>query len=371
MRVLVTGGAGFIGSHLVDGLLGEGHEVRVLDCLVPQVHGASRHVPGYLDRNAELVIGDVRDREAVSKALDGVEAVFHDAAAVGVGQSMYEIERYVSANSVGAAILLEEIVKRRADIRKIVVASSMSLYGEGACRDESGKTIAPKPRPLAQLERRAWEVEDAQGRAVTPIPTPESKPIDPTSVYAITKLDHEYLFLVTGAAYGIPAVALRYFNTYGPRQALSNPYTGLMAIVCSRLMNHNRPFVFEDGLQRRDFIHVSDVVRANILALKNDAANGKTYNVGTGHAATVLEVIKLISDRLGASEAPEVANRYRAGDIRHCFADISRIEAELGFAPQMTLEEGIDDLMPWIQSQQSTDSVRAAIEDLREHVLIH
>ena len=371
MRALVTGGAGFIGSHLVDGLLGEGHEVRVLDCLEPQVHGPSRKAPDYLNRNAELVIGDVRDRETVSRALDGVEAVFHHAAAVGVAQSMYEIERYVSANSLGAAILLEEIVKRRAGIRKVVVASSMSVYGEGAYRDENGKSVAPRPRPLAQLERHAWELEDAQGHPLTPIPTPESKPVDPTSVYAVTKLDHEQLFLVTGAAYSIPTVALRYFNTYGPRQALSNPYTGLLAIVCSQLMNHNRPLVFEDGLQRRDFVHVSDVVRANILVLNSNAANGRAYNVGSGRAATVLEVIKRVSDRLRAVEMPEVSGRYRAGDIRHCFADISCIQADLGFAPQMTLTEGIADLMPWIQSQQSTDNVRAALENLKERVLIH
>ncbi|MBT2189095.1 NAD-dependent epimerase/dehydratase family protein [Sphingobium nicotianae] len=371
MRTLVTGGAGFIGSHLVDALLGEGHEVRVLDSLEPQVHGPSRQVPAYLNRSAELVIGDIRDREIVAKALEGVEAVFHHAAAVGVGQSMYEMERYVSANSLGTAIVLEEIVKRRADIRKIVVASSMSIYGEGAYRDADGQTLAPKHRPLAQMERHAWEVEDAQGRPLTAIPTPESKPADPTSIYAITKLDHEYLFLVTGAAYNIPAVALRYFNTYGPRQALSNPYTGLLAIVCSQLLNHNRPLIFEDGLQRRDFVHVSDIARANILALKSDIANGRAYNVGTGQAATVLEVIKLISDQLGASEAPEIVNRYRAGDIRHCFADISRISADLGFAPKMSLADGIADLMRWIRSQHSTDSVRVAIEGLKEHVLIH
>jgi dTDP-L-rhamnose 4-epimerase len=227
------------------------------------------------------------------------------------------------------------------------------------------------PRPLSQLERHAWEVEDAQGRPLTPIPTPETKPLNPTSIYAITKRDHEELFLVTGAAYGIPAVALRYFNTYGPRQALSNPYTGLLAIVCSQLMNHNRPLVFEDGLQSRDFVHVSDVVRANILALKSDAANGKAYNVGTGRASSVLEVIALISDHLGAQERPDIVQRYRAGDIRHCIADLSHIGADLGYAPRVTLEQGIAGLMPWIESQQSTDSVRAAMDDLNAHVLIH
>lgn len=371
MKILVTGGAGFIGSHLVDGLLAEGHEVRVLDSLEPQVHGPERAAPAYLNRDAELLVGDVRDHDAVARALDGVEAVFHMAAAVGVAQSMYEIERYVSANSLGAAALLEEIVKRRDRIGKIVVASSMSIYGEGAYRDQDGQAAAPRPRPIAQLERHGWEVEDAQGRPMTAIPTPETKPADPTSVYAVTKLDHEHLFLVTGAAYGVPAVALRFFNTYGPRQALSNPYTGLLAIVSAQLLNHHRPLIFEDGLQRRDFVHVSDVVRANILALGNDAANGKAYNVGTGRSETVLGVIALVAGRLGQSETPEVVNRYRAGDIRHCFADISRISADLGYAPRMALDDGIAGLIPWIESQHSIDGVRAAAEHMEKRSLLH
>ncbi len=241
MKALITGGAGFIGSHLVDGLLAEGHEVRVLDNLNPQVHGPSGKPPDYLSGDAELMIGDVRDPEAVARALEEVEAVFHQAAAVGVGQSMYEIARYVAVNSLGAAVLLEEVVKRRADIRKIVVASSMSIYGEGAYRDESGAIVAPRPRALRQMETHLWEVKDPIGRPLTPIPTPETKPLNPTSVYAITKYDHEQMFLVTGAAYNIPAVALRYFNTYGTRQALSNPYTGLLAIVCSQLMKSQSP----------------------------------------------------------------------------------------------------------------------------------
>jgi len=371
MKTLVTGGAGFIGSHLVDGLLREGHEVRVLDNLDPQVHGPARKRPAYLNRNAELQVGDVRDRDAVATALSGIEAVFHHAAAVGVGQSMYEIERYVSVNSLGTAVLLQEIVQRRDKIRKISVASSMSVYGEGAYRDVAGAPYAPKPRPVAQLDKHRWEPLDDAGRPLAPVPTPESKRLDPSSIYAITKRDHEEMFLVTGATYGIPAVALRYFNTYGTRQALSNPYTGLLAIVCSQLMNHHRPLVFEDGMQRRDFVHVSDVVRANILALGSDAANGKVFNVGTGRAVTVLDVIGLITGRLGAPQKPEIVQRYRAGDIRHCFADISRIGQELGYRPQIALEQGIADLIPWIQSQQSADLVRSAVQDLERHALTH
>jgi dTDP-L-rhamnose 4-epimerase len=246
----------------------------------------------------------------------------------------------------------------------------MSIYGEGAYRERDGNCVAPMPRPQAQLERHQWEPEDDAGHPLTPIPTPEDKPLDPTSIYAVTKMDHEHLFLVTGAAYGTPAVALRYFNTYGPRQALSNPYTGLLAIVSSRLMNHKPPIVFEDGLQSRDFTHVSDIVQANLLALKSDAANGKAYNVGTGRAASVLDVIKLVSEKLGANEPPEITGRYRAGDIRHCFADISRIESEIGYTPQMRLEDGIDDLIDWIGSQTSADNAQMALEALEKHRLI-
>ena len=371
MKVLVTGGAGFIGSHLVDGLLAEGHEVRVLDSLEPQVHGPGRRPPAYLDPRAELMVGDVRDADAVGRALDGVEAVFHLAAAVGVAQSMYEIDRYVSANSLGAAVLLSGIVARRDRIRKLVVASSMSLYGEGACRDAEGRMVWPGPRPLARLEAGLWEPADEAGCPLTPVPTPETKPLEPTSVYAVTKRDHEELFLVTGAAYGIPAVALRFFNTYGTRQALSNPYTGLLAIVSARLMNGHSPIVFEDGGQLRDFVHVSDVVQANLLALESDKAAGRVYNVGSGRAFTVLEVTKLLAARLNPAVAPDIQARFRAGDIRHCFADIAAIQADLGYRPGMTLEQGIEDLIPWVRAQQSADHVQTALSDLERHALMH
>jgi dTDP-L-rhamnose 4-epimerase len=371
MKALVTGGAGFIGSHLTDGLLADGIDVRILDNLDPQVHGAARRPPAYLNPGAELQIGDVRDPAAVASALADVDVVFHHAAAVGVAQSMYEIERFVSVNSLGAAILLQEIAKRRDRIRKIIVASSMSIYGEGAYRNQEGDTVFPGPRPIAQLEAHAWDPVDSSARALEPVPTPESKPLHPTSVYAITKRDHEELFLVTGAAYGIPTVALRYFNTYGPRQALSNPYTGLLAIVCSQLLNHHKPLVFEDGMQMRDFVHVSDVVRANLLVLKSDGAADKAYNVGAGRPATVLEVIALLSNRFNARQAPEISARYRAGDIRHCFADIASIQADMGYQPQVTLERGIDDLIPWIESQRSEDHVRTALSDLERRALMH
>src|SRR5262252_370984 len=271
MKVLVTGGAGFIGSHLADRLLAEGHAVRALDNLDPQVHPQGER-PEYLDAAVELHVGDVRDHEAVGRALDGVDAVYHFAAAVGVGQSMYEIERYTSVNSIGAAVVLEEVVERRDAIRKLLVASSMSIYGEGQYRNprtgESG--LAPWLRPELQLAARQWELLGDDGTPLEPEPTAETKPLRPTSIYAINKRDHEEMFLAIGAAYGLPAVALRFFNVYGERQSLSNPYTGVGAIFSSRLLSDRAPLVFEDGEQTRDCIDVRDIARCCARALTRD-----------------------------------------------------------------------------------------------------
>ncbi|MEN8182443.1 MAG: NAD-dependent epimerase/dehydratase family protein [Myxococcota bacterium] len=369
MKVLVTGGAGFVGSHLVDALLAAGHVVRVLDSLEPQVHGTSGQRPSYLDAEAELQVGDVRDRDALARALTGVEAVFHQAAAVGVGQSMYEIARYVSANSLGGAVLLEELVARRDRIRKVVVASSMSLYGEGAYRGAAGEVVHPGLRPEPQLAARRFELEDARGNGLEPIPTPESKPLQPTSIYAVTKRDHEEMFLTIGAAYDIPTVALRYFNIYGTRQSLSNPYTGVVAIFSSRLLNNHRPLVFEDGRQSRDFVHVSDIVRANLLALERGEADGGVYNVGTGRATSVLEIGELLSRELKFEGSSEIVGRYRAGDIRHCYADVGLIERQLGFRAQVSLEEGLPELLAWLREQDAEDRVDAAARELAERGL--
>ena len=364
MKILVTGGAGFVGSHLVDGLLARGHEVRVLDVLDPQVHGPGGGRPAHLAPEAELEVGDVRDRGAVGRALEGVEAVFHQAAAVGVGQSMYQIEHYVSVNSLGAAILLEEVLERRDRIRKLVVASSMSIYGEGAYRDASGALVAPGLRDEAQLEQRRFELCDASGAVLEPAATGEGKPLLPTSVYAVTKRDHEELFLAVGAAYGIPTTALRYFNIYGTRQSLSNPYTGVIAIFSSRLLNRGAPRIFEDGLQSRDFVHVSDVVQANLLALEKDEAAGRVYNVGTGVPTSILEVAETLGRQLDFPDPPEVLGQFRAGDIRHCFADIGRIRRELGYAPRVSLDEGMKELLGWLRTQRPDDRVEQAAAEL-------
>jgi len=378
MKVLVTGGAGFIGSHLVDALLARGHGVRVLDSLDPQVHGPKQERPAYLNPAAQLQVGDVRDHAAVRRALDGVEVVFHQAAAVGVGQSMYEIERYVSVNTLGAAVLLEELVEHRAQLRRVVVASSMSIYGEGAYRrinpersadDPDGGLVFPRLRSNEQLEARRWDYEDASGRALQPAPTPESKPLVPTSVYAVTKRDHEELFLAVGAAYAIPTVALRYFNVYGTRQSLSNPYTGVIAIFSSRLLNGRAPVLFEDGRQSRDFTHVSDIVAANLLAMERDAAVGGVYNVGTGRPTSVLEVAETLAREIGVTETAEVVGRFRAGDIRHCYADVSAAARDLGFEARMSLEAGMRELLAWLRTQSAEDRVDQARKELESRGL--
>jgi dTDP-L-rhamnose 4-epimerase len=365
MRVLITGGAGFIGSHLADLLLAEGHHVRALDSLDPQVHMDGVR-PDHLSADVDLQIGDVRDRDAVRRALEGVDAVVHFAAAVGVGQSMYEIERYTSINAIGAAVLLEEALERRDAIRKLLVASSMSIYGEGQYRNprtgESG--LAPWLRPESQLAAREWEVLADDGTPLEPEPTAETKPLRPTSIYAIGKRDHEEMFLAVGAAYGVPTVALRFFNVYGERQALSNPYTGVAAIFSGRLLNDRPPVVFEDGAQTRDFIDVRDIVRCCLLALEQDGADGRTLNVGTGRPTSVNDVAQVIARGLGKEIEPEVVNQHRAGDIRHCFADTQLANELLGFRAEIPFEAGMEELLAWLEGQEAADSVDAAREAL-------
>jgi dTDP-L-rhamnose 4-epimerase len=343
--VLITGGAGFIGSHLADGLLAAGHRVRALDNLDPQVHeGASR--PDYLSPEVELVAGDVRDAGAVHRALEGADAVIHLAARVGVGQSMYELAEYTGTNELGTAVLCEALLER--PVRKLLVASSMSVYGEGT----------GPARTREQLERGDWE--PAGGFA----PTPETKQPELASVYALSKFQQERLCLLFGSAYGVPAVALRLFNTYGPRQALSNPYTGVLAIFASRLLNGRPPLIFEDGLQRRDFVSVHDVAAAFVLALDSPAADGRVLNVGSGSSVTVLELAERLAAVMGVDVRPEATGRYRVGDIRHCFADISLARELLGYDPRVELEQGVPELVDWLAGQPAIDRVDVAAEEL-------
>jgi dTDP-L-rhamnose 4-epimerase len=362
-RILITGGAGFIGSHLADELLEHGYSVRALDNLSEQVHGPGAARPGYLSPEVELVEGDVRDPEAVRQALDGIDAVFHLAARVGVGQSMYEIERYTSVNNLGTAVLLEALIER--PVRRLVVASSMSLYGEGLFRDADGGLVHGSERGRDQLRAHDWEVRDDQGRGMTPLPTPETKTPNLSSVYALSKYDQERLCLMTGRAYNLPTVALRFFNVYGTRQALSNPYTGVLAIFASRLLNGNAPLLFEDGRQMRDFVHVSDIARACRLALEADGAPGQVLNIGSGRQYTVLEIAHAMAGALGRENVePEVTGNYRVGDIRHCFADITLARSVLGFEPQMPFEQGLMQLASWLEGQVAHDRVAEARAEL-------
>jgi dTDP-L-rhamnose 4-epimerase len=358
--VLITGGAGFIGSHLADELLARGYEIRALDSLVEQVHGDGGW-PEYLDPDVELVRGDVRDVVAIRRALEGVDAVVHFAARVGVGQSMYELAEYADVNTTGTAVLLEALLDR--PVRKLVVASSMSVYGEGAYEDEDGRR-RDSERPCEQLERGAWDLLDEAGRPLCPVPTPETKRPTLASVYALTKYDQERLCLMFGSAYGVPAVALRFFNTYGTRQALSNPYTGVLAIFAARLLNGKPPLVFEDGLQRRDFIAVSDVARICRLALENDGADGRALNVGTGRGVTILAVAAKLAEVLGVEIEPEIAGKFRTGDIRHCFADVSLSRDLLGFEAEVELEDGMAAVAAWLEGQVAEDRVESAAAEL-------
>ncbi len=366
-QILVTGGAGFIGSHLVDALIERGHRVRVLDNLEPQVHGGLREQgkrPASLHPEAELIVGDLQDAGIVQRALEGVEVVFHQAAMVGVGQSMYEIVRYVSANDLGAAVLLQAIVEMKQRPRKIITASSMSIYGEGAYRCPEHGTVYPRLRPTEQLQRRDWEMHcplPGCQLIAQAAPTGEDKPLYPTSVYAITKRDHEELFLSVGRAYDIPAVALRYFNTYGARQALGNPYTGVAAIFSARLLEAKAPTIYEDGLQLRDFTHVSDIVQANLLVMEHPEAADAAYNVASGQPLTILQVAEILAadmqragllrEEQAARVRPEITGLYRLGDIRHCVSELARLKA-LGFEPRMRFEDGAAALVDWVRLQR-------------------
>lgn len=371
MKVLITGGAGFVGSHTADALLNKGYQVRILDNLTPQVHGSGGQLPGYLSREVEFIHGDVRDRQAVIKALQGVGAVYHLAAAVGVGQSMYEVYDYVSVNSLGGAMLLDVLVKEKHSVEKVIVASSMSIYGEGQYLCHDCGVVYPKLRTNAQLELRDWEMRCPRCQhSVSPLPTSEDKPLFPTSIYAITKRDHEETFLNIGRTYKLPTVALRYFNIYGSRQALSNPYTGVSAIFCSRLLNKNTPIIFEDGLQSRDFTHISDIVQANLLALEKDEANYEMFNVGTGVQMSIRQVGEILIERLAHDLELQILGQYRAGDIRHCYADISKIQQCLGYQPRVSFTEGVKELIEWVSTQQAEDLVEKAKSQLEERNLV-
>jgi dTDP-L-rhamnose 4-epimerase len=368
-QVLITGGAGFVGSHLADELLRLGHRVRVLDELNLQVHPAGR--PDYLSRGVELIVGDVRDPNRLRQALDGVHVIFHFAAAVGVGQSMYEIARYVSINTQGTAELLQAILDMRAPIEKLVTASSMSIYGEGrylcpSCMRE----IHPPVRSLQQLKAALWNPGcDQCGTTLKPVPTAEDKPSVINSIYALTKRDQEEMCLIYGRAYDLPVTALRFFNIYGTRQALSNPYTGVAAVFASRMLNGNPPLIFEDGEQMRDFVSVHDVVQACVLAMERGRSDGEVINIGSGTPIPISRVAELLGQVLERHMPPVVTNQFRSGDIRHCYADIGKARRLLGYQPRVTHEDGFAELATWLRGQQPEDKAETMLRELTAYGL--
>jgi dTDP-L-rhamnose 4-epimerase len=368
-RILITGGAGFVGSHLADGLLRAGRDIRVLDHLAPQVH--PNGPPTYLSPDVELMAGDVRDPNRLKEALREVDIIFHFAANVGVGQSMYEISRYMSVNTGGTAELLQAVLDNKTALNKLIVASSMSIYGEGryycACCD---KHATPPVRTTAQLKAGQWDTRcEHCGSVLEPRPTDEAKPSEINSFYALSKRDQEEMCLIFGRTYGLPVTALRFFNIYGTRQALSNPYTGVAAIFASRLLNGQAPLVFEDGEQMRDFVSVHDIVRANMLAMKQPQSNGEVINIGSGQPVSIRHVAQILAASLNSSIEPVVTRKYRAGDIRHCYADLTKARALLGYEPQVTHEEGFSELAAWLSKQQAEDRAETMLKELNAYGL--
>lgn len=366
-KILITGGAGFIGAHVGAELLNHGYRVRALDTLDPQVHEL-RRPPAYLHPDIELVVGDLTDREVVRGSLRGVEAVIHLAARVGVGQSMYEAASYTWVNSYGTAVLLETLMDK--PVEKVVIASSMSVYGEGLYADASETYRENVKRKNGSLSQGHWEPTDDWGKSLRPLPTPEWKRPDLASVYALGKYDQERLVLMFGESYSVPVVALRLFNVYGPHQALSNPYTGVLAIFSNRLAGGLSPLVFEDGKQQRDFVHVTDVARAFRLALETERAAGKVINIGSGSSVTIGALAAMVARAMGREIVPTITGRYRAGDIRHCYADITAAKETLGFEPQVPLEAGLHELASWAEKNARTDSGDKAMAELASRGLL-
>jgi dTDP-L-rhamnose 4-epimerase len=368
-NVLIVGGCGFVGSHTADALLELGHRVRIFDNLCSQVHGGE--FPAYVSSDAEFIEGDVRDLTSLSHAVCGMDVIYNLAAAVGVGQSMYEIAAYTATNIQGTANLLQAILDSQCLPEKIVVASSMSIYGEGRYVCRLCGDAAPHARSFTQLTQKDWEMHcSGCGAIAQAAATDEQKPLHCTSIYALSKKTQEEMTLVFGRAYNIPAIALRYFNIYGPRQALSNPYTGVAAIFASRLMNGKSPVVFEDGFQMRDFVNIRDIVRANVLAMCSSGGDGLALNVGSGQPVSIRQIASEIASMLGVQLPMEIPGRYRIGDIRHCYADVSSISQKLGYAPRVTLREGIGELVEWLRSQQAHDRTEEAMQQLAVRGLV-
>jgi dTDP-L-rhamnose 4-epimerase len=370
--ILVTGGAGYIGSHLVDALVARDYHVTVLDNLEPQVHRSGTW-PSYANPKAKYVRGDVRDRSVFEPLVLRSQAVVHFGAAVSVGQSMYQIDRYVDVNTRGTALLLDILVNTKHSVEKVIVASSIGVYGEGAYHCAQHGVVAPTIRSEQQLAMRDWEQRCPYcSTHVRSIPTPEDKALYRDNIYSMTKYHQEEMVLLIGKTYGIPSVAPRFFNVYGPRQSLSNPYAGVAAIWLSRLLNGKPPIVFEDGGQLRDFVSIHDVVDCLVLMLEKPGADYLPVNIGSGETITILDIAKLLTRLLGISIEPHVTQTGRKFDIRHNTADISRARQTLGYAPRVSLEEGFSELIEWAKTTPdvAVDFFDKALQELQDKGLL-
>ena len=362
-NVLITGGAGFIGSHLTDRLISQGYSVKILDNLNEQIHGKGKRAPDYLNSNAELIVGDIRDKDAVKLALENVDIVYHFASIDGIEPSMLEIRDYIDVNDTGTAVLLEELIKK--PVRKLIVASSMSIYGEGLYRGPNKRNCEGKERSYDQLKAQDWELYNRKGSRLIPVPTPEHKSPAHASIYALSKYNQEKLCMMIGQAYSIPTIILRFFNVYGTRQSLLNPYAGVLANFASALVKDNSPVIYEDGLQQRDFLHVKDAITACILAAEMPAAIYKTFNIGSGSSYTISEIANRIIKLLGKEGIyPQITGKYRLGDVRHCFGDISYAKRILGYTPKVTIDEGLTELLEWIKGQKVAELHNHTREEL-------
>ncbi|RII29159.1 MAG: NAD-dependent dehydratase [Geobacter sp.] len=370
-RILITGGAGFIGSHTADALLAKGFQVRVLDCLDQQIHGIERKRPAYLDPRVELFIGDVRLRGDVIRALDGIDAVYHFAAQTGVGQSMYDIHSYCDVNISGTAMLLDVLANTEHRVGKIILSSSRAVYGEGTYRCDACGIVFPPTRSREQLVNHCWEIGcPTCGKPLSPLPTDEEKPLSPISIYALTKQVQEDLVRTFSSTYRLPSVILRYFNVYGTRQAINNPYTGIGAIFANRALSGQDIHIYEDGKPGRDFVNVRDVVQANVCALENDRAENGTFNVGSGERLTVLDLATLITKKLKSRSKLEFNGQFRMGDIRDCYADLTKSREILGYRPTVTFAEGIEELIAWARGEVLEDRFMEAESALRTRNLM-
>ncbi len=366
MKALITGGAGFIGSHIVDKLIEKGHDVIILDNLI----STNNKIPDYLNKKAEFIKDDIMNKELLKKIISGIDIIFHNAASVGIAQSNYEIDRFVENNCIGTAIILQSIIESKAK-PKLIISASNTTYGEGLYICKNCGKFHPEIRTLEEIKKYGFEPICKKCKEPgKPIPTPENTELHCNSVYALTKKFQEESALFLGKLYGFPIVILKYFNVFGPRQSLSNPYTGVSAIFISRIKNNNIPIIYEDGLQTRDFIFIDDIVEANIIAMKDPNANFEIFNVGSGSPITIKQLTEEIYYIYGKEPKIEINYEFRKGDIRHCIADISKIKNKLRWEPKVSFRDGIKKLIEWSKTQGSDDKFEKANQELKERGLL-